>query len=133
MAEVDVEGLISRFLRDDTAIDTATGGRVYTDLPHEREYPMVLIQRSGGPPVSGFSLSHADCTVSVYGGRHVEAQQLIALVLATLDGLPGQHDGGCVASVAANSITYTPDPESPDPAGHARPRYVSEITVVCHP
>jgi hypothetical protein len=132
-AEVDVEGLISKYLRADPAIVAATAGRVYTDLPNEREYPLVLIQRSGGPPVSGFGLSQANCTVTVYGIRHVDAQQLTAAVLAALLNLPGQYAEGYVTNVVPTSSTYSPDSDSPDSAGHARPRYVSEITVSCHP
>lgn len=131
--EVDVEGLISKYLRADPAINDPTAGRVYTDLPNERAYPLVLIQRSGGPPVTGFSLSNASCTVTVYGVRHVDAQQLTAAVLASLANLPGQYEDGYVTRVLCNSTTYSPDSDSPDSAGHARPRYVSEITVTCHP
>ncbi|MEV8373011.1 DUF3168 domain-containing protein [Kribbella sp. NPDC056861] len=132
-AEVDIEGLISRYLRADTATAEATAGRVYTDLPNERAYPLVLIQRSGGPPVGGFGLAQPNVTVTVYGLRHVDAQQLTAAVMAALLNLPGAYAEGYVTRVVPTSTTYSPDAESPDSAGHARPRYVSEITVTCHP
>ncbi|GAB3952552.1 hypothetical protein GCM10029976_090950 [Kribbella albertanoniae] len=132
-AEVDVEGLISKYLRAVPAIVAATAGRVYTDLPNDRAYPLVLVQRSGGPPVSGFGLANAALTVTVYGIRHVDAQQLTASVLAALLDLPGAYDEGYVTNVVPNSTAYSPDSDSPDSAGHARPRYVSEITVTCHP
>jgi hypothetical protein len=131
--EMDVEGMISRFLRADPDMVAAVDTRVYTDLPHERVYPLVLVQRSGGPPVTGFTLSKATCTISVFGGRHVEAQQLTSLVLRVLQALRGPQPEGAVSNITTESTTYTPDPDSPDQAGHARPRYVSEITVTCHP
>jgi Protein of unknown function (DUF3168) len=131
--EVDVEGMLSRFLRDQPELQGAVDSRVYTDLPHERTYPLVLVQRTGGLPIRGFTLGEATCQVKVYGGTHKQAQDLTATILGLLEGLVGPQPEGSVSGVNATNVEYDPDPETPDKQGHARPRYVSEVTVYAHP
>lgn len=131
--EVDVEGMVSRYLREQDAVIAAVADRVYTDLPHERTFPLVLVQRSGGVPVRGFTVSEAELTISVYGGTHKQAQELTAEVLASLLALVGPQPEGCVAGIDGTNVEFDPDSDSPDQQGHARPRYVSTVTVHAHP
>lgn len=133
--EVDVEGLLSTFLRGDAEVIGTFGNRVYTDMPHNRLYPLVLVQRTGGSANGGaFTLSEAQVRLDIYGDSHLAAQQNSSVVVGALTSrLPGAHDLGCVSSFDAASQRYDPDPEAADRQGHARPRYVIEATVYCHP
>jgi hypothetical protein len=132
--DVDVEGLIASFLRGEEEVIDLVSTRIYTDMPHNRVYPLVLIQRSGGKPQGGFALSEATVRLDLYHDGHMAAQQLASTVVAVLTSrLPGSHDLGCVSAFTAASKRYEPDPEAADRQGHARPRYVIEATVYCHP
>lgn len=132
--DVDVEGLLSSFLRNEPEVTDLVGTRIYTDMPHNRVYPLVLIQRTGGKPQGGFTLSEAQVRLDLYNDGHLSAQGLASVVVGVLTSrLPGSHDLGCVSAFTAASKRYEPDPEAADRQGHARPRYVIEATVYCHP
>lgn len=132
--DVDVEGLVSTFLRSRSEVTDLVGVRVYTDLPHNRVYPLVLLTRTGGTPQGGFALSEAQLRLDLYDESHLAAQNLASVVAGVLtSGLPGSHDLGCVSAFTATAKRYDPDPEAADRQGHARPRYVIEATVYCHP
>lgn len=134
MPDVDVEGLVASFLREQAEVAELVGVRVYTDLPHNRVYPLVLVQRSGGTPQGGFTLSEAQVRLDLYDESHLAAQNLASVVVSVLNSrLPGPHDLGCVSAFTAASKRYDPDPEAADRQGHARPRYVIEASVYCHP
>lgn len=133
LREVDVEGMISRFLRESPDVAALVADRVYTDLPHDRTYPLVLVQRTGGEPIRGFTLGAAEVTVSTYGGTHKQAQDLTAVVLSSLRSLVGPQPEGAVSTVDGTNVEFSPDDQSPDQQGHARPRYVSTVTVHAHP
>lgn len=133
LREVDVEGMISRFLRTNPDIAAIVADRVYTDLPHDRSYPLILVQRTGGEPIRGFTLGEAICSIATYGGTHKQAQDLMALTLAVLRDLNGPQPEGCVSAVDGTSVQFLPDTDAPDQQGHARPRYVTSVTVFAHP
>jgi hypothetical protein len=131
--EVDVEGMLSRYLREQPEVVAAVEDRVFTDLPHDRTYPLILIQRTGGEPIRGFTVAAAEVTISVYGGTHKQAQDLTSLVLSLLTALFGPQPEGCVSAIDGTNVEFDPDPETPDQQGHARPRYVTTVTVHAHP
>jgi hypothetical protein len=131
---VDIEALVSTFLRGHAVIGPEVNARVYTDLPHNRLYPLVLITRTGGDIRPGFALSEVQVRIEAYHEGHLAAHDLGALVASTLETeLPGAHDLGCVSEFRTGTFRYDPDPEAADGQGHARPRYVIEATVHCHP
>ncbi len=132
LIDVDAEALVSTFLR--AALAEEVGGRVYTDAPQQRTYPLVVLQRVGGTSASAFAIAQVRLRIEVYGDTHAETFDLTALLIAVCtDELPGQHALGCVSGFTATGTQYDPDPEATDAQGHARPRYVIEATVYCHP
>lgn len=132
---VDVEALVSKYLRASPDITALVDDRVYTDLPHDRVFPLVLVQRTGGNflVTRPLWLEQADLTLSAFGGTHKQAQQLVATCLSTLGGLRGRHSDGAVTGISVASTAYQPDPDSADTEGHARPRFVAVLSVLTHP
>lgn len=134
---VDVEALVTTFLRANAEVVAVVSDRVYTDLPHKPTYPLILATRTGG----GFTTSRplwldaAEVTVAAYGGTHKVAQSLMSTVLGALtaDSFRTNHALGCVTKVSVGEIGYTPEPDSFDEAGHSRPRFTAVVTVVTHP
>lgn len=133
---IDVEQMLSRFLREQTEISDVVGDRVYTDLPHGRTYPLVLVQRTGG----GFLINRPqwleDCqvTIDVYGQTHKQAQSLASNILATMGSrLRGSYPEGCVTAVRGTEMAYNPEPESLDDSGHGRARFTVQASVLAHP
>lgn len=131
---VDVEALLANFLRGQSAITDVTGDRVYTDLPHKREYPLILITRTGGGYIYRHHLDAAEVTFDVFGGTHKLAQSLAGTCMSTLAAaLVGAHDEGVVTRISSDAIAYNPEPDSADASGHARPRYTVSAVVTVHP
>lgn len=134
---VDVEQLISTFLRQQTEVTDLVSTRIFTDLPHQRVYPLVLITRIGG----GFLINHpqwldeASIQLDVLGGTHKQAEAINATILAVMSQrMIGLHDSiGCCTGVSIESILYNPDIEFTDGVGHARPRYTTTVNVLAHP
>jgi hypothetical protein len=134
---VDVEAMMTRFLRGQSEVAALVEDRVYTDLPHKRIYPMVRLQRTGGaslikrPPNW---LTSTEITIDFFGGNHKAAQSLMATCLDVITNrLPGAQPEGVVTIVRDEEITYSPDEESVEEAGHGRPRFQARLNVVSHP
>lgn len=131
---VDVEAMIATFLRGQSAVTDICGDRVYTDLPHERQYPLVLINRTGGSSLYKDWLEAAEVEISTFGGPHKLAYTLAsACISAMTSAMVGSHAEGVVTKVKAGAIAYNPDPDSADQQGHSRPRYTVSATVTAHP
>lgn len=131
---VDVEQLVANWLRTQTAVTDVVADRVYTDLPHERTYPLILVNRTGGGYTYKQWLDAAEMSIGCFGGSHKTAQSLASSVLSSLDGaFIGTHSEGVTTKVSASSIAYEPEPDSADPSGHARPRYTVTVTIHVHP
>ena len=131
---VDVEALVTTFLRGQSAVTDLVSDRVYSDLPHDRTYPLVLVNRTGGGFTYKTYLEEADVEVAAHGGTHKQAYNLANTCLSTMaDSIVGSHTDGVVTKVKATSIVYQPEVDSADPQGHARPRYLVNVTVTTHP
>lgn len=133
---VDVEAMITRHLRATPAVTAIVTDRVYTDLPHQRVYPLVLVQRTGGGPLISRPanwLDEAEMGLDFYGGTHKLAHTLMHTCMAALSQLPGVQPEGVVTIVRNAIVSYTPEDESSDDAGHARPRFQVRVNVVTHP
>jgi len=131
---VDVEALTVKFLRAQTAITDVVGDRVYTDLPHEREYPLVLVNRTGGGSLYRDWLEAAEISIGCYGGTHKLAYTLAQTCVAVMSpAMVGAHVDGVVTKVKAQVVAYEPDAESADKQGHARPRFTVAVVVTAHP
>ncbi len=131
---VDVEGLVATFLRGQAAVTDLAADRVYTDMPHKREWPLVLITRLGGRSLYRNWLEAIDIEISTYGGTHKAAYNLAQACITTMAAaLVGTHTEGVVTKVSAEAVAYEPDPDSADQQGHSRPRYTVSATVTAHP
>ena len=131
---IDVEALVVSFLRAQSGVTTIVADRVYTDLPHERTYPLVRVSRTGGGSLYKNWLEAAELVLDAYGGTHKLAYNAAqACLLAMSTALVGAHIEGVVTKVEATAVAYNPEPESADPSGHARPRYTVSATVTAHP
>lgn len=131
---IDVEALLATFLRGQAAVTDIAGDRVYTDLPHKREWPLVLITRTGGHALYRNWLEAIDVEISAYGGTHKAAFLLAqACVQSMATAMVGAHIEGVVTKVKAEALAYDPDPDSADQQGHTRPRYTVAAVVTAHP
>ena len=131
---IDVEALVVTFLRAQTSVTAICGDRVYTDMPHTRDYPLVLVNRTGGGSLYKNHLDSAEMSIQSFGGTHKVAYNLAATCLKSMATLiVGQHPDGVVTKVKTSAIAYEPEPDSTDPQGHARPRYLVSVVVTTHP
>jgi uncharacterized protein DUF3168 len=133
---VDVEALVSTFLRGQAAVTALVGDRVYTDLPHKRTYPLILLSRIAGGFLTNrpMWLEQADIQLDAFGGTHKQAWTLQATAMGLLHAqLAGEHPDGVVTFVATDSVIYNPEDDFTDERGHARPRYTVTFTVTAHP
>lgn len=131
---IDIEALIATFLRGQTAVTDLAADRVYTDMPHKRDWPLVTVTRLGGRNLYKNHLESIDIEVAAYGGTHKAAFNLAqACITSMASALVGTHTEGVVTKVRAESIAYEPDPDSADQQGHSRPRYTVAAVVTAHP
>lgn len=131
---IDIEALIATFLRGQTAVTDLAADRVYTDMPHKRDWPLVLIARTGGEFLYKNHLEAIDVEIGAYGGTHKAAYNLAqACLLSMASAMVGSHTEGVVTKVKTGAVVYSPDSESADASGHARPRYTVSAVVTAHP
>jgi len=131
---IDVEALVATFLRGQTSVTALVTDRVYTDMPHKRDWPLVLVNRTGGGSLYKDWLESAEIQVSAYGGTHKAAYNLAQACMSSMAAaMVGPHAEGVVTKVKADGIAYDPDPDSADQQGHARPRFTVSATVTAHP
>lgn len=131
---VDVEALLTSFLRGRAEITALVADRVYSDLPHARTYPLILINRTGGEFLYKRHLEAAEVSIQCFGGTHKLAQQIAGTVLSTMEaGLVGRAPEGVVTGFTVSSTVYDPEVESADQSGHARPRFTMSCSVITHP
>lgn len=132
----DVEAIITTLLRDDPGIIALVGDRVYSELPHTREYPLVLVTRVGGGYLINrpLWLDAAQVEIHAYGGSHRDAQVLLGTCLGVLaERLVRRHLAGAVTKFSVSATAYSPDSDSIDSQGHGRPRFIAETVVCVHP
>lgn len=133
---VDVEALVSAFLRAQPEVAALCEDRVYTDMPHERRYPLVLVTRIGGNFVINrpLWLDSSTLQLDTFGGTHKQAHQLLSACLSTMaERMVTNHLQGCVTGVVVEQIAYNPEIDWMDESGHARPRFTSTVNVLTHP
>lgn len=132
---MDIEGLVVRVLQP------VAPGNVGTELPadDDRTYPLIQVRLEGRSTTTtwgqagGFGLSEVTISLDVYGTTNTNALATAEAALAALAALGGPEPEACVVGWTTDSLAYDPDPDVVDQAGHARPRYVAEGTLICHP
>lgn len=134
MSLVDVEALVSAYLRAQSELTALVGQRVYTALPKDVTFPCVRLVRIGGAPVMSRPLyvDAARLQVDVFGGSKATAFDTIDVVREELakmvDEDPVQPEG-VVCGVKFGPLAYLPD-ESYEPA---KPRYTQDVVVTVRP
>lgn len=131
---IDIEALVTTFLRGQTTVTDLADDRVYTDMPHKRAWPMIVVTRTGGESLYKNWLQAIELEISAYGGTHKTAYNLAQACMTTMAAaMVGSHAEGVVTKVKTGAVTYSPDSESADESGHARPRYTVSAVVTAHP
>lgn len=133
MIVVDVERLLSSWLRARPEITAIVDDRVVTVVPNRAVFPFVKITQIAGAPVYSqpLFLDEAYLQIDCYGGPKVQARQLIDLIRhAMSEEFLGLHAGvGVVTSVRFGDLSYIPD-DGYDPAV---PRFLAMASVYTHP
>lgn len=136
--EVDVEQIVSAYLRGRTELTDLVDQRIYTELPKAVTFPLVVIHR---PPVgenltTPLHLVHSILDIHAYGGPKKVAFRIGATVralLASVDFL-GAHQidsspAGVITDVECGPFGWLPDPDFTP----AKPRYLTTFDIYAHP
>jgi hypothetical protein len=112
---------------------TLTTARVYSSIPKNPEYPLVVLQRTGGTPVTRQRLDAADIQVDVWGKSKSEARLLAAQVRQAL------HAGANVTYDIPSGDAFVTGVEDilglqwlPDATNTQKDRYVFAVRVFLH-
>jgi hypothetical protein len=130
---VDVERLISTWLRAQPEITALVSDRVYTELPSRAVTPLLRLTQISGAPVGSrpLWLDESFIQFDAYGGPKVLARQLVDTTRALLASpqFIGSHPTGVVTCVEWMELTYLPD----DAYEPAKPRYLASASIYTHP
>lgn len=130
---VDVERLMSAWLRARPEIAAIVADRVVTETPNRVVFPFLRITQIGGAPVWSrpLWLDRSVIQIDAFGGPKVQARTLIDAVRAALaEDFLGSHAGvGVVVDVQFGDLNYVPDDLWEPP----KPRYAATVTVITHP
>ena len=131
----DVVQLVTAWLRAQPEL-SAVGSRVYSVLPAERTYPLLVAAQVADAPVTPrpWWATRADLQLSAYdltsNGARAIVEQARGVIAARL---VGAHPEGTVAYVTFANLAYLPDPGVLTPAGRPLSRWVTTMTVTVHP
>lgn len=124
----DAEAAVGSILRSGL-----TGSRVYSSIPKKPTYPLILVRRYGGTPVTRMRLDAADVQIDVYGTTKSEARLLAAQARAALYGA----EGSTITVSSGNAwVSGVTDIQGltwlPDPSNVPLNRYVFSVRVFLH-
>lgn len=126
----DGELAVIQALRADAAVTTLVDTRIYTEVPANPAWPLVVVRRIGGAPSPRHPLHRDTATVQVdaYADTKQAARQLVATCQTAMHAAAGSTvDEAHIGHVASLSLRWLPD----DPTD--RPRYVLDMRVDTHP
>ena len=130
---VDVERLLSSWLRARDDIIALVEDRVVTEVPNRAVFPFVKLTQISGAPVYDrpLYLDEAYIQIDAYGGPKVQARQNIDTVRdAMAEEFIGHHVGiGVVTNVRFGDLSYVPDVGYEPP----KPRYLALAAIHTHP
>lgn len=129
---VDVERLLSAFLRAQPAMTALVDDRVVTEVPNRAVFPFLRLTQIAGSPVYSRPLWFDEALIQLdsFGGPKVIARQIIDVARdAMATTFLGTHDGvGVVTSVRFGDLSYLPDDLFDPP----KPRYVALASIYTH-
>lgn len=130
---VDVERLLSSWLRARDDIIAIVEDRVVTEVPNRAVFPFLKVTQIAGEPVFSrpLYLDEAYIQIDAYGGPKAQARLLIDTTRAALaEEFLGDHPGvGVVTNVRFGDLSYIPDDGYEPP----KPRWLTTLTVHTHP
>lgn len=134
MSLVDVEALVSQYLRAQAEVTAYVAQRVYTALPADPEFPAVRIVRIGGVPKTHRPLyvDEAHLQIDVFGGSKSTAFDTVDAVRVELAKMADEdpvQSLGVVVGVRFGPLAYIPD----DSYSPAKPRYAQDVFVTVRP
>lgn len=106
------------------------GGRVYSSIPNNPTFPLVILTRVGGLPSVERRLDSASLQIDVYGNNKSEARAAAdsaRLALHSSEGTTWTAEGGFISGVEDSlGLSFQPDPEI------KRDRYIFGVIVHSH-
>jgi uncharacterized protein DUF3168 len=129
---VDVERLLSEWLRARPDMTALVDDRVVTELPNRATFPLLRLTLIGGTAVTSrpLYLDESYIQLDAYGGPKVMARQIMDTARDAIDlELVGAHALGVITGVTFAGLRYLPD-DGYDPP---KPRYVGTVFVYSHP
>ena len=132
----DALGLVTGFLRAQPELIAEVGDRVYTVLPGDRSYPLLWVSQIGSNPLVSrpWWAELTDLQVAAYGTTDRVARRVCELARSLcMTRLVGSHPEGVVAYVTTLNLVARPDDALVAKTGRALPRWITTVTVTCHP
>ena len=129
---VDVERLVSAWLRARDDIVALVEDRVFTEMPNRAVFPLLRLTLIGGNAVTSrpLYLDQSFIQIDAYGGPKVMARQIMDTVRFALDTeVVGAHPEGVITGVEFAGLRYLPD-DGYDPP---QPRYSATVFIYSHP
>lgn len=125
----DVEAICSARIRNENI--TNIGSRVYSSIPKDPTYPLIVVQRLGGTPAIRQRLDAALIQIDVWGGTKSQAHDAAQAARVALLELEGTNvtdpvTGYVTAVDDAGGLIWLPDPLT------GRDRYLFTLTVYAH-
>lgn len=133
----DVEQMLVNFTKaQPEVVALVAPADIVTELPKNKTFPAVRINRYSSVPVLGrpLWLDAALIHVDVWGGPKKLAWEIAETIRAVWAArLPGAHTEGVVSSVDFGELADQADDLAPTDTGAARPRFFFTATVRVHP
>lgn len=130
---VDVERLVSQYLRSRTEVTDLVGQRTYTELPTNPTFPLIRLTLIDQTPL--FSrpavLANGLVQFDFYGGPKVDTRHTADVVIGLLDSddFYGTHPTGTVTGVNIGGLQWLPDASYPT----AKNRYQLDAEIFTRP
>lgn len=124
----DAELLTVSYLRTVTGVTDEVGQRVYTELPANPTWPLLVVTRpSPGTVLAEATLDAASIQTAAYANSKYEARQAAAAAVAALADADGwAHASGYIsATEPLGGLLWLPDEDFTNP----RPRYLFDTAV----
>lgn len=126
----DAEAIASTIMRAGVS-----GARVYSSIPSkDPEYPLAIVQRTGGSPATPRRLDAADLQIDVWGTSKSEARLLAAQLRKAL-----KEAEGTLVTLSTGATAFVTGMEDilgptwlPDPVNPPRDRYTFTVRLFLH-
>lgn len=132
----DALHLVYSFLAAQADLALLVDNRVYTVMPNERSYPLLWVAQIGSSPVTvrPWWGEQTDIQLAAYGTTDRVARQVCECARSLcVTQLIGDHAEGVVSWVDTLNLLGQPDDALVAKTGRPLPRWVTTVTVTCHP